>query len=44
VDGGDCYLVEGVKVATVFCQQLGGDAGVVVGIPMKEDHLHRMLG
>jgi len=31
-------------MAVVFCRQLGGDTGVVVGIPAKEDHLCRLLG
>jgi hypothetical protein len=43
-DNSDYCLVEGVKVAAVFCRQLGGDAGVVIGIPTKEDHLRHLSG
>jgi hypothetical protein len=41
-DGGDCYLVDVVKVAAVFRRLLGGDMGNVIGIPVKEDHLCRL--
>jgi len=30
-------------VAPIFHRQLGHDAGVVIGIPVKEDHLRRLL-
>jgi hypothetical protein len=40
VDDNDCCPVEGIKAAAVFRRQLGGDAGVVIGIPAKEDCLH----
>jgi hypothetical protein len=44
VDSGDCYLVEGAEAVAVFHRQLGGDAGIVIGIPAKEDHLYRLSG
>jgi hypothetical protein len=42
VDSGDCCLVEDIKVVVVFRQQLVGVAGIVVGIPTKEDRLCRL--
>ena len=42
-DSGDCCLVEGVEAAAIFHRQLGGDAGVVISIPVKEDCLCRLL-
>ena len=41
-DNGDCSLVKVIKAAPVFHQQLGGDVGVVVGIPAKEDCIRRL--
>jgi hypothetical protein len=41
-DGGDCYLVDGAKVAAVFRCLLGSDMGIVIGIPVKEDRLCRL--
>jgi hypothetical protein len=44
VDNGNCYLVEGAEAAAVFHRQLGGDAGIVIGILVKKDHLYRLSG
>ena len=43
-DGGDCCLVEGVEAMAIFRRQLGGDVGVVISIPVKEDCLRHLLG
>jgi hypothetical protein len=43
-DGGNCCLVEGIKVASIFHRLLGGDMGIVIGITMKEDRLCRLPG
>ena len=41
-NGGDCCLIKVVEVAPIFHRQPGGDAGVVIGIPVKENHLCRL--
>ena len=38
-DDDDCCVVKVVEVAPIFYQQSSGDAGVVIGILAKEDHL-----
>jgi hypothetical protein len=43
-DNNDYCLVEGIEATDVFCQQLGGDVGIVIGIPAKEDCLHHLSG
>ena len=42
VDASDYYLVEGVEAVAIFHQQPGSNAGIVVGIPVKEDRLRRL--
>jgi hypothetical protein len=37
-------LVLGVEAVAVFHRHLGGNAGVVIGIPVKEDRLRRLPG
>ena len=44
VDDSDYYLVEGVEAVAIFHQQPGGNAGIVVGIPVKEDRLRHLPG
>ena len=44
MDGGDYCIIKGVEAAPIFRRQLGDDAGVVVGIPTKEDRLRCLPG
>ena len=36
--------MDGSEATAIFHQQLGGDVGVVVGIPTKEDRLRCLPG